>query len=220
MNILLTKKLPASELALIRSWGWNAKTVETLNITTNEVREIPHSDVWVISSRNSLGAVRKFIDQAPGSIYCIGDWMKEQLNENNVTFSIKNFGNMEKLATELAKQEYKHILYYCGEEHRQELEEGLKGQSTKISKVITHRSEMTFPVVDVNFDVVCVFSPRSAESLLRNNSFANNVAFASIGTTTASYLSRRGITNIFTASNPDSRTLLEEFHNQILNPGN
>ncbi len=215
MNILLTKKLSPSDLDLIRSWGWNFEMVKTLNVSPVDVEEIPIAEVWVMSSRNSFNAVNKFIDGAPGFIYCIGNWMKEELLKIETKSEILSLDNMKKLVADLVKQNFKSILYFCGEEHRQELEEGLKNSSTKISKVITHQSQMTFPVVKNNFDVVFVFSPRSAESLLKNNSFDNHTVFACIGSTTSSYLNSRGITNTFIPSYPDSRILLEEFHKII-----
>jgi len=121
------------------------------------------------------------------------------------------------LAADLTTQSFKSILYFCGEEHRQELEEGLKYSSVKISKVITHQSQMTFPIVKNNFDAIFVFSPRSAESLLKDNSFESQTTFACIGSTTSTYLNSRRITNTFISSYPDSRILLEEFHAQIVN---
>jgi uroporphyrinogen-III synthase len=220
MNILLTKKLPGHELELVHSWNWSVVTCETLKITLVDVHEIPPSDVWIVSSRNSLSAVKKFIDQAPATIYCIGHWIKEQLTKCGVKSFVKNFESMKQLATELNKQGFQHALYYCGTEHRRELEEGSKNLSIKISKVFTHQSEMTCPVVDGNFDVVFIFSPRSAESLLKNNSFTTQTIFACIGVTTASYLGERGVTNIFTASYPDSHILLEEFRDQTLKLNN
>jgi len=216
MNVLLTKKLLSSDLNLIRSWRWNFEMVETLNISQVEVKEIPKAEAWVISSRNSFEAVKKFIDQEPGIIYCIGNWMKEELIKVAAKSEIRSFEKMKGPVTDLMNQNLKSVLYFCGEEHRQELEEGLKNSSTKISKVITHKSEMTFPVIKNNFDVVFVFSPRSAESLLKNNSFISQTIFACIGPTTASYLSSRGITSTFIPSYPDSRILLEEFRNQIV----
>jgi uroporphyrinogen-III synthase len=76
---------------------------------------------------------------------------------------------------------------------------------------------MTFPVIKNTFDALFVFSPRSAESLLKYNTFSAKTIFACIGPTTASYLNSRGITDIFTPSYPDSRILLEEFHTQLGN---
>ena len=216
MNVLLTKKLSASDLDLIRSWGWNFELIETLNISPIEVDEVPKGEVWVVSSRNSFNTVNKFINQSPNAIYCIGNWMKEELLKMGAKSTLKSFENMKKLAADLTTQSFKSILYFCGEEHRQELEEGLKNSSVKISKVITHQSQMTFPVVKNSFNAVFIFSPRSAESLLKNNSFNNKTIFACIGSTTASYLNSRGITNTFISSYPDSRNLLEEFHNQIV----
>jgi len=216
MNILLTKRLLVSDLDLIRLWGWNFDVVETLKIIPVEVDEIPKVETWVASSRNSFNAVKKFIDQAPSIIYCVGNWMKEEFIKIGTKSEIRSFENMKRLVTDLMGQNFKSILYFCGEEHRQELEEGLKNSSVKISKVITHQSQMTFPVVKNSFNAVFIFSPRSAESLLKNNSFNNKTIFACIGSTTASYLNSRGITNTFISSYPDSRNLLEEFHNQIV----
>jgi len=216
-KVLLTKKLSASDLDLIRSWGWNVDTEETLNIIPVEVKEILTAEAWIVSSRNSINAIKKFVDQSPGTIYCVGNWMKEELLMTGTKSVIWSFDNMKKLVTHLAGQNFKSILYFCGEEHRHELEEGLKDSSVKISKVITHKSQMMFPIIKKTFDAVFAFSPRSAESLLRNNSFNTQTVFACIGSTTASYLNTRGITNTFVASYPDSRILLEEFHAQILN---
>ena len=212
MNILLTKKLPPSDLDLIRSWGWDFETIETLKTTLVEVREIPKAETWVISSRNSFNAVEKFINQTPPAIYCVGHWMKEELLRIGPKSAIISFENMTTVVADLVKQNFRSILYFCGENHRPELEEGLKNSSAKIFKVITHKSQMAFPLVKRNFDAVFVFSPRSAESLLKNNSFSSRTIFACIGSTTASYLKSRGITNIFTPSYPDGKILLEEFY--------
>jgi uroporphyrinogen-III synthase len=217
MRVLLTKKISTSDLDLVQSWDWSVEITETLNIIPVEVTEIKKADVWVVSSRNSINAVKKFIDQAPGSIYCIGKWTRDELRKTGTKSSIHSFVNMKKLAADLADKNFGSLLYFCGEEHRQDFEEGLQDSATKTSKVITHQSQMTFPVVKNTFDAVFVFSPRSAESLLKNNSFNKQTIFACIGSTTASYLNSRGITNTFIPTYPDTSILLEEFHNQILN---
>jgi|GEM_PF-1479020 uroporphyrinogen-III synthase len=216
MNILLTRRFSQSDLDLIQSWGWSFEMLETLMITPFEVKEIPNAEVWVVSSRNSWEVVKKFIDRAPGSIYCVGHWMKEELLKRGKS-GISGFENMKKLVTDAGERNFKSILYFCGDEHRPELEEGLKNSPTKISKVITHQSQMTYPVVKGNFDAVFVFSPRSAESLLKNNSFDSKTTFACIGSTTASYLNGQGITHTFTPSYPDCRILLEEFYEATKN---
>jgi uroporphyrinogen-III synthase len=118
----------------------------------------------------------------------------------------------------VAARNFKSILYFCGAEHRPELEEGLKDSPVKINKAITHQSQMTLPAAMSNFDAVVIFSPRSAESLLMHNQFSDQTVFACIGATTASYLNSRGIRNTFISSYPDSRVLLQEFRTKILNP--
>jgi len=215
MNILLTKKISPSHFDLIQSWGWNVEAIETLKISPVEVKEIPQAEVWIVSSRNSFGVLRDFIGQAPDFIYSVGHWMEEELIKIGAKSVIRSFANMKKLVDDLTKQNVRSVLYFCGNEHRQELEDGLKGSTVKISKVITHQSQMTFPIVKSWFDAVFVFSPRSAESLLKNNSFKGETIFACIGSTTASYLNSRGITNTFTSSSPDSGVLLEEFHHRF-----
>lgn len=217
MNVLLTKRLSSSDLDLIRSWGWNFEITETLNISLVDVKEVPKTEAWVISSRNSFASVKNFIVREPGVIYCVGNWVKEELIKVGAKSEIRSFENMKSLSSDLAKQNFRNVIYFCGEDHRHELEEGLKNSSIKISKVITHKSQIIFPVIKNNFDVVFVFSPRSAESLLKNNAFNNQTIFACIGPTTASYVKSRGISNTFIASYPDSKILLEEFHAQIVN---
>ncbi len=146
MNILLTKKLPATNLDLIRSWGWDFVVLETLSITPVDVQEIPKAEVWVVSSRNSLGTMLKFINETPEIIYCVGRWMREELIEGGIKSEIRSFENMKRLVGDLTDKRFKSILYFCGENHRLELEEGLKDSTTKIAKVITHKS---------HYDVSC-----------------------------------------------------------------
>jgi uroporphyrinogen-III synthase len=214
MNILLTKKLSSEVLDLIKSWGWSYQIVETLKITPIEVKEIQvTAEAWIVSSRNSFDAVKKFMESAPQHIYCVGDWIKKEVKKLSLKIDVKSFENMKLLASDLSKQNLKNVVYFCGEEHRLELEEGLKNSNTKISKVITHQSEMTFPMINKSFDTIFVFSPRSAESLLKKNEFAKQTVFACIGSTTANYLHGQGFTNAFVSSYPHSKILIQEFYN-------
>lgn len=213
MNTLITRKLTSSSLDLIKSWGWNYDMIEALDITSVEVKTVPQlSDAWVISSRNSWHAVQKSIHLAPGVIYCIGNWISDALKKTPIKSEIKCFENMKTLALDISHQNFRHLLYFCGDHHRDELEMGLKNHLVTIEKVITHESRLTFPILEKSYDVVFVFSPRSAESLLRNTSFSPETIFACIGPTTVSYLNEHGITNTFCASCPDSKILLTEFH--------
>ena len=212
-NILLTKKLSQEHLDLIKSWEWNYEIVETLSISPIEVKEIPlEADAWIVSSRNSFAVIKKFINEPPNVIYCVGDWTKKEIEKLNTKGKVKSFENMRSLVADLASQNFRSVIYFSGDEHRQELEAGLKNTSTKISKVITHKSEMTFPVLKKTFDAVFVFSPRSAESLLKNNQFSKQTVFSCLGSTTADYLRSREVSNIFVSSYPDSKILIEEFH--------
>lgn len=216
MNVLLTKKLAQDQLDLIQSWGWNYEVVETLKITLLKVNEVPtNAEAWIISSRNSFEAIQKFIEKAPQRIYCVGAWVKNEIEKLSAKVSVVSFENMKSLASEVTKENFRDVTYFCGREHRTELEEELKGTSIKLTKMITYESEMTFPVIKNAFDVVFVFSPRSAESLLKHNYFPQTI-FACIGATTAGFLHSRGITSTFVPSYPDARRLLEEFHNSRL----
>lgn len=187
--------------------------IEALDITPVEVKSVPQvSDAWIISSRNSWHVVQKFIHLAPGAIYCIGNWMSDELKKTAIKSEIKCFENMKALALEVSHQNFRHLLYFCGDNHRGELEKGLKDHPAGIAKVITHESRLTFPLLEKSYDVVFVFSPRSIDSLMRNNRFAPQTIFACIGPTTVSDLNERGIFNTFCASYPDSKILLTEFH--------
>jgi uroporphyrinogen-III synthase len=199
-------------LDLIRSWGWHVDLIEALDIRPLKVNSLPPgADAWIISSRNSWSMVQKFINQAPASLYCIGRWLAEELRKAGTASGIKSFENMRSLVAELSQRDFRHVLYFCGDNHRGELEDGVMGQST-VTKVITHESRMTVPVLGKTYDAIFVFSPRSAESILKNNTFAPQTVFACIGPTTVSYLHDRGISNTFCASYPEGELLIKEFH--------
>ncbi len=213
MNTLITKKLSSSHLDLIKSWGWHYDSIEALDIAPVEVNSIPQaSDAWIISSRNSWHAVKTFIHLAPGIIYCIGTWMSDALKKTGTESEIRSFENMKALVLEVSRQNIRHLLYFCGDHHRDELERGLKDRPVTVQKVITHKSKLAFPSLEKSYDVIFVFSPRSAESLMKNNVFSDETIFACIGPMTAAYLNEHGIVNTFYASYPDSKILLTEFH--------
>lgn len=213
MKILLTKSIPQSNLDFIKSFGWDYDLVEVLDIALVEVEELPKekADGWIISSRNSMPVVQKFIEHAPTSIYCIGHWMGNQLKKIFPSGQIMTFKKMRDLVNRIQKQSGQDLLYFCADNHRAELEDGLRGTSSIVTKVITHESRLTYPVLEKNYDAVFVFSPRSAESLLKNNTFNSKTVFACVGPTTVSYLNEQGITNTFCSSYPESEILLKEF---------
>ncbi len=208
----MTKRLSASILDLIKSWGWDFDVVEALSISLLEVKEIPgKTDAWIISSRNSWKIVQEFISQTPSVIYCIGLWLQNELTKAGVPSEIKSFENMKALSADLQNQKSQHMLYFCADNHRAELGMALKNTSISITKVITHESRLAFPVLKKNYDAVFIFSPRSAESLLKNNKFNERTSFVCIGPTTAEYLHGQGITNTFCASYPDTKLMFQEF---------
>ena len=212
MRVLLTKKLDAHDIALMQSWQWQVDTRETLAILPVDVPALPDADVWVISSRNSFPVMKKFARQAPKKIYCVGNWIALAWTEINPASEVAAYPHMQELVDALVREKFDHVLFFCGDAHRHELEEGLRHRSAVLSKIVTHRSEMIFPVVNIDYDAVFVFSPRSAESLLMRNNFGPLTRFACIGRTTEAYLNSRGISNTFVPSYPDSRILVEEFY--------
>ncbi len=219
MTILLTKALPQSSLDLINSYGWEFDIINALDIALVDVNNLPDvkTEAWIISSRNSLAVVQKFILQVPPIIYCIGHWMSRELKKIFPPSQIFPYKKMKDLVEHLQKQNHKQLLYFCADNHRGELEEGLKGTPSIITKLTTHESRMTYPKLNKNYDAVFVFSPRSAESLLKNNSFSDKTIFVCIGPTTVSYLNEQSIVNTFEASYPESEILMKEFRTHITN---
>jgi uroporphyrinogen-III synthase len=218
MLALITKKLSSSNLDLLKSSGWEFDVIESLEIIPLKINKPPVADVWILSSRNSLLAIKEFVKQAPAQIYCIGKWVENELKSANVQSHVQSFDSMKSLAADLRNKKFNRLLYFCGDHHRQELSQALVGGPSLLTKVITHESRLTYPILKKTYDAVFVFSPRSVESLLHNNSFTKETIFACIGPTTVSYLHQRGQTNTFCASSPDSEILLREFCEKYKNP--
>jgi uroporphyrinogen-III synthase len=218
MLALITKKLPSSNLDLLKSIGWEYDVIESLEIIPIEINKPQEADVWILSSRNSLLAIKEFVKQAPAQIYCIGKWVENELKNANIQSHVQRFDNMKSLAADLRNKKFSRLLYFCGDHHREELSQALVGSPSLLTKVITHESHLTYPILKKTYNAVFVFSPRSAESLLQNNSFHSETIFACIGPTTVSYLHQRGLTNTFCASSPDSEILLREFCEKYKNP--
>lgn len=211
MKVLISKKPDSSDLSLLKKWNWQYEVAEALAIEIMPVENIPTTfSTWVISSRNAFHAVKNITNCSPPIIYCVGDWLKAELEKIHNNARVLNFPNMRSLATALKSKNYKSIAYFCGDHHRPELEEILAGSDTEIHKIICYKSIQTFPMVSRKFDAVLLYSPRSAESILSKNHFDKNILMACIGSTTGNFMRSKGYHHIFEASKPNSEILLKE----------
>jgi uroporphyrinogen-III synthase len=215
MKVLVTKKLSHTNLEILQSKGWDVDQIDVLKITPLEIKEPKEADGWIISSRNSWPAVKKFVSLAPISIFCVGSWIESELKKNGVQSEIKSYNSMKLLADELPSKSLTRLLYFCGDHHRHELISGFP-KNSMLTKVITHESRLTYPILKNKYDAIFVFSPRSVESLLKNNTFASHTTFACIGPTTAAYLQQQGLYNTYCSSIPDSEVLVKEFCDKLL----
>jgi uroporphyrinogen-III synthase len=214
MQVLITKQISNYHLTLLKSICLKYDVIESLQIIPLQIDTLQESDAWVISSRNSWPVVEKFVKQAPSCIYCIGTWMKSELLKANVESQIHCFDNMKSLAANVSHKNFTRLTYFCGDHHREELSEALD-EGFILIKVITHQSKLTYPILKKTYDAIFVFSSRSVESLLKNNTFADKTIFACIGSTTETYLHQQGLTNTFCASVPDSEILVKEFLQRV-----
>lgn len=217
MKILITKRSSPEFSALLSRAEILLDFKEVLEIIPLPVRYPELSGYGVISSANAIISIQENpISSLPEIMFCVGQKSASRLSELGYKGTIHVYSRISQLCKELFCQKPGSIHYFCGVSHRHDLSNAAKAHPEFILKTyFCYKSYQLFPKLSVtDYDAICIFSPRAAESLFERNQFSSDQKYYCIGPVTAETVQSYGYTNITYLNNPSltemARTILKE----------
>ena len=164
-------------------------TVEIKNAEIEQkIDELSHQKITVVfTSMNAVDAVAKFItEKTSWKIFCIGNTTKKKakkiFGEENISATADS---AERLAEKIIGSSIKNIVFFCGDQRRNELPDKLKNNGIEVEELIVYKTEETPQVLSKQYDGILFFSPSAVQSFFSKNSITDKTQVFAIGATTA-----------------------------------
>jgi uroporphyrinogen-III synthase len=141
----------------------------------------------VFTSMNAAEAVGKLISANTNwKVFCIGNTTKKIVKK---IFGEKNIAGSADSADQLAEKIVddaliKNIVFFCGDQRRDELPEKLKNNGVKVEEIVVYKTIETPHLLSKHYDGILFFSPSAVQSFFSKNSINDKTRLFAIGNTT------------------------------------
>lgn len=166
----------------------------------------------VFTSMNAVEAIKDAAgDKVSWGIYCIGNTTRQLVADIWGVDRIKGTAeNASSLADLIINNNEKEVVFFCGEQRRDELPIKMRNHGISLKELVVYRTIETARPVYKKYDGILFFSPSAVNSFFSfNRPTSCGVAFA-IGSTTATALKTRGCTSIVSADMPGKEELVRK----------
>jgi uroporphyrinogen-III synthase len=191
--------------------------IETEAIKTVEVKEriqkLATENINVVfTSMNAVEVVKQYLSSAPGwKIFSIGQTTRELISdffgEQSIVATADDAGH---LADAIIKKNTKEVVFFCGDQRRDELSEKLKAENVMLDEIIVYQTNATAKPIFKNYDAILFFSPSAVESFFSANYLNENLILFAIGNTTADTIRRKTNNKIIIAEQPGKEALVRK----------
>jgi uroporphyrinogen-III synthase len=225
-SVLSTKKLKPSQVQLAERHGVTILEEEFITIlpihSNKKLKEVlpfleaRHPQHIAFTSANAVEAVKWYIRQAgisrlPGwKLYTLaGKTMETLLTIVLPEDVVAVAGNAATLAEKIISQGIKELVFFCGNQRREELPLLLEKSGVKLIEVIVY--ETIEKAVSVNFqpDGVLFFSPSGVRSFFSVNQLKSTAICFAVGETTAASIKELVNNQVVVCKNPDQESMIE-----------
>lgn len=225
INILSTKKLSLSIIEQAKETGIyiiehafisvkpiatkeNHKQIKTA-VLTNKISDV------VFTSANAVNVIKTYLHegetwQVPNwNIFCISGKTKDALtpyiDPNSIMATAENSLT---LARKIIGENRKEIIFFCGNERRDELPDTLKNAGITVHEIVVYETMSTPHKLENDLDGVLFFSPSAVKSFFSANELKKNVACFAIGPTTTASIKEHTDNKIVTSKGPTQEMML------------
>jgi len=183
----------------------------------NEVQELSRrSQAIVFTSVNAVEAIATSFGQqkinAPlWKMFCIGHATKQSV--------VKYFGegtiagvedNAKKLAKVILDANVRELIFFCGDQRRDELPALLKKHKIDVKEIIVYKTIATPHKIEKQYDGILFFSPSAVKSFFENNTIGDPTVLFAIGSVTAGEIKKFSNNKIVVSDVPDKKSLLDK----------
>jgi uroporphyrinogen-III synthase len=164
----------------------------------------------VFTSMNAVEAVKNYLSKKPEwDIFSLGQTTKKLIadffDEENI---IATANDASALADTIIDKKIKEVVFFCGDQRRDELPVKLKAKNINVEEVIVYST--TVEKVSKRYDVILFFSPSGVESFFSANEVDSNTILFAIGNTTAETINQKVHNKIIIAERPGKEALVKK----------
>lgn len=185
------------------------------------IAEIVESPLTVIiTSMNAAEAVAAYSQglEPRWLIYCLGTATKKIVEQHFPESKIVGEAdNASLLADEIIKNKEKKVIFFCGDQRRDDLPEKLTGYNILVEEIIVYNTIATPYKVDKDYDGILFFSSSAVKSFFSLNTITARTVLFAIGTTTAESIKQYSADKIIESDHPGKQSLVERAINYFGN---
>lgn len=222
-SILTTRPLAHTTMLKATDAGVEIDTasfIETNNIinatTAEKIRRYAAQDASVVFT--SMNAAEAVIDclsldniMPDWTIYTMGGTTQTIIKNYFIDSEIiADATNATQLANAIIEDEAEEVIFFCGNQRREELPNLLKHEEIKVDEVVVYETIETPLKIDKKFNGILFFSPSAARSFFSMNQLNSDTVLFAIGTTTAIELRKLSNNKILVGEHPNKEQLAEK----------
>lgn len=184
----------------------------------DQIRELGLQPLTIVfTSANAVEAVVQHLQgrQPAWRIFCIGQATRQLIARNFAAAMIAGTANS---AGELAdviinKTAIEEVIFFCGDQRRQELLQQLAQQHIAVKEIVVYRTFADKYSLQKQYDGVLFFSPSAVNSFFSNNTVTEKTVLFAIGNTTADTIKNFTNNIIIISDTPGKKHLVNSMMN-------
>jgi uroporphyrinogen-III synthase len=188
------------------------ETKETIGASkAKKIKELLAQNLSVVfTSMNAVEAVGKMVSERnTWKIFCIGNTTRKLVKE---IFGEKNIAgaadNASALADSIIKTPIKNIVFFSGDQRRDELPEKLRKNHIEVEEIVVYKTLETPESLSKSYDAILFFSPSAVRSFFSKNTVNDTTQLFAIGSTTARAAERHASRPVIIARKPGKENLV------------
>lgn len=123
---------------------------------------------------------------------------------------IADANNASQLAETIIEDDAEEVIFFCGNQRREELPVLLQSKNVKVDEVVVYETIETPVKINKSYKGILFFSPSAARSFFSVNKIDADTVLFAIGTTTASELRKHSNNKILVGEHPNKEQLAEK----------
>jgi uroporphyrinogen-III synthase len=165
----------------------------------------------IFTSKNAVEVVTRQLNGLKPSwkIFCIDSATKELVTKYFGSESILGAATYgAQLAEEIVNNKVKEIIFFCGDQRRDELPAILKAAQISLKEVVVYKTIATPQHLNNRYDAIAFFSPSAVNSFFEINKENINATLFAIGETTANAIKNHTAKTVYTPERPGVEQLI------------
>lgn len=193
--------------------------ITTAPINTDDLKKtlkgfLQQNITAVFTSKNAVQAFDQIVNaEVPWKIFCIGQSTQKLVakifGEEKISGIADNAAELSEVI--LQDKEIKKIIFFCGNQRREELPQKLTADAIEVEEIIVYEtSETPQKLSRKAFDGILFFSPSAVKSFFSLNKINGQTQIFAIGKTTADAIHQHTNKDLIIAEVPSEEEMIEK----------